>query len=154
LEKTEDEDRATYLGRVLSDTITGVDDGYGRELGSVLGRSDLGVSDDDGIGIAAEGSDGVGERLSLPDGRRVGVDDGDVSSQSLHRRLERGRRPRRGLVEERREHSSLEEVESTVPLDLSPHLGREVEDVVEILSGVLLDGKDVSAVEGGVRLER
>lgn len=138
---------------MLSNTITSVDDRNRGVLGSRLGGSDRRVSKDDSVSVASYGSDGVGQRLSLGDRRSVDTDRGHLSTTSLHGGLKRSRGSGRRLKEEVADDPTLEGVDSSVSLDLSPHLRSQTEDSVEILSGVVLDGQDVSSVERRVRLE-
>ena len=69
--------QGTHLSWVLSNTVASVEYGNRRELGSDLSTSSSRVTKNDGVAVAAEGPDGVGESLSLGDGRGVGGDRND-----------------------------------------------------------------------------
>ena len=110
------------------------------------GRPDFGVTDDQDVRVATEGDGRVADALTLGNGGALGlVYRDDLSAQPLHCGHERARRARRRLVEHVGEELSLEEVGPPHTLDDALHLAGDAEDVVEIPSRELLDGKYVAA---------
>ncbi|MCK7527691.1 MAG: hypothetical protein MZV64_63820 [Ignavibacteriales bacterium] len=107
------------------------------------------MADDDDVGVALEGADGVGQALALGH-RRVAdlVDVDDVAAEPLHGRDERGGRPGRRLVEDRGQDLAFEQVERADPLDHDPHFVGHAEDVLQVGAAELLDRDDVLAVPG------
>ena len=138
---------------MFTDAITSIEDRDRREFGRQLRATDLGMANDNGIGVAAKGTDRVWQSLALQNRRGVNIHVHDLSSAALHSRVERRRRPGGRLVEERGEHLALQDIQRPVPLDLELHLVREREEVVDVSVAELLHREDVTAVEGGVREE-
>ena len=118
-------------------------------LGGQRGGADLGVADDDDVGIAAQGPDGVGQALALGHGGIPHFVDGDDrSAQPLHGGHERGRRAGRGLIEQVGQDLALEQIERADPLDHGPHLVGHAEDVFQVGPAELFDREDVFPVPG------
>ena len=145
---TDGEEVQEGLGGVLNGAVSTVDDGNLGELGSDLSAAGLGVAEDNGITVAAEGADGVLEALTLL-GRRVLGGDGDgASTEALHGSVEGGRGASGGLVEEGGQDTALQEVKDTVALNTKAHLLSNSEESVQIRAGELVHGQNVLSTEG------
>ena len=147
------EDVQQTLSRVLSDTVTSVDDGDGTGLGCALTASNLWVSEDNCVRITSDSSDRVGQRLSLDNGRGRSSDRNHFSSTSFHGSLERGRSSGAWLVEEGTQDTALECVNRSSLLDLVSDLRSQVEQDVQVISAELFDAQDVSSRECSSVLE-
>ncbi|KAI3479544.1 hypothetical protein L1887_58356 [Cichorium endivia] len=133
------------LRRVLDRRLATRDHGHGRVLGSQMHAPRLGVAHDHRIRVAAQRADRVRDRLALLHRRLVRLHLDHLSTQAQHGRLERARRARRLLVEQRSQHTAAQQVHRTLSLHQHAHLGSHREERVQVFTSEALDRQDVAA---------
>ncbi len=138
------------LGWVLAAAVSTVDNRHRGAVGSNVGAGFFWVTQDDGIAVAAEGSDCVAERLAFL-GAGVGCGDGDgAATEALHGDVERGGGAGGRFVEKGAQDAAFEDVENALAMDAKAHFLGDCEEDVEVMAGELGDREDVLLFERGL----
>jgi hypothetical protein len=144
---TDGEEIEERLCGVLLAAVATVDDRHGTVLLGNVDAALLRVTEDDGITVASQGTEGILEGLTLLNGRVLGGNGDGATTKTLHSSIERSRGAGRGFVEERGQDAASENVQDTLTLNTKTHLLGNGEEKVEISSAVRLDGQNVSVLE-------
>src|SRR5437773_2430987 len=113
-------------------------------------RSLLRVAQDDRVAVGLDHPNRVGERLPLLDrGALRAAETHDPPAQARHRALEREPRPRRGLIEQRREDLPFQGFGPTTARRDGHHLLRGLQDEFDVRPRQVANREDVASLEAG-----